>query len=325
MTPVVSVVIPTFNRGSLVVNAIESVLHQTYTNYEIIVIDDGSTDDTATRMRPYLGRIRYLRQENHGVSMALNKGIELARGEWIAILASDDIWLPRKLELQLATLAEMGTEFGVCFTNCTIVDKSGMDRTAFDEAGFYSAVQRGPLDEPVRYILARHLMIFVQSSMIRRCFLEGLNGFDTEMTVSEDTDLLFRLCFKTKFCFVSVPLVDIDMTPRKDRLSWLFVESDDRVFRSRVYMYKKWLQLLERQGDKEMGQRIRNSLKLLYYDWLTTKVKRFRWSDVILLARQIRHMGDSYCTIGTLLFARTMKRTFGQTLSSIRQRFGPTR
>jgi len=322
----VSVIITTFNRSALVINAIESVLNQTYTNYEIIVIDDGSTDDTAARLRPFLKQIRYYYQENRGVSAAGNKGIELARGEWIAILDSDDTWLLRKLELQMKTVAEMGAEFGVCFTNCTFAGRPKAPFTAFDEAGFHNTLQSGPLDKPVEHVLALHPTMHRSSLLIKRCLVEGQNGFDSQLPPGEDTDILFRLTFKTKFYFVNVPLVYINWTGgfSRDKLSWLLVaEGGERCFSSRAYMYKKWIRLLEYQSDNEMGQRIRNSLRLLYYDWLIRKVKRFRWSDAILLGKQIRHMGDSFYTIGRLLFARGM-RHLRQTLGSICQLFGLT-
>jgi glycosyltransferase involved in cell wall biosynthesis len=319
----VSVIITTFNRGSLVANAIESALHQTYTNYEIIVIDDGSTDDTPTRLRPYLGCIQYFRQENRGVSVAGNTGIELARGEWIAILDSDDIWLPRKLELQLATVAAMGPEFGVCFTNSAFAGKAEAPYSAFEQAGFHSNVQSAPLDEPVEYVLARHPTIHRSSLLIKRCLVEGLDGFDSELPPGEDTDLLFRLCFRTKFCFVNAPLANINWADpfARDRLSWLIIaQKGERMFRSRVHMYKKWLHFLDHQRDEVMRQKIHTSLKLVYYDWLISKVKLFRWSDAIKLAKQITQMGDSYWTIGTSLFARGVKRAFRQTLNNLHLR-----
>src|SRR5262245_24730960 len=96
----VSVVIPTFNRAHLITGAIESVLAQTLPPLEIIVVDDGSTDDTPERLAPYLDRIVFLGQENRGVSAARNAGIQAARGNLIAFLDSDDVWHPRKIEIQ---------------------------------------------------------------------------------------------------------------------------------------------------------------------------------------------------------------------------------
>ena len=120
MTPMVSVIIPTYNRGSLVTAAIDSVLAQTFTDFELIVIDDGSTDDTLTRLGPYMNRILYFHQANLGASAAQNAGLREARGQWVAILASDDVWLPEKLERQLESIGRLGKGFGVCFTDCQI-------------------------------------------------------------------------------------------------------------------------------------------------------------------------------------------------------------
>lgn len=100
--PRVSVIIPTYNRREYVQEAIDSALAQTFTDYEIIVIDDGSTDGTSEALQARYGnRIHYEWQENQGESVARNRGIELARGEYIAFLDSDDLWHPEKLAKQI--------------------------------------------------------------------------------------------------------------------------------------------------------------------------------------------------------------------------------
>lgn len=101
----VSVVIPTYNSGPLVVEAVESALAQTFLPHEVIVVDDGSTDDTAERLAAFGDRIRYVRKTNGGVSSARNQGVAEATGDAIAFLDADDVWHPRKLELQTAALA----------------------------------------------------------------------------------------------------------------------------------------------------------------------------------------------------------------------------
>ena len=102
--PRVSVIIPTYNRAALVCKAIDSVLEQTFSDYEILVIDDGSTDGTESAVAGYGQRVRYFWQENRGMSAARNRGIDLARGEYLALLDSDDLWMPFKLELMVAVL-----------------------------------------------------------------------------------------------------------------------------------------------------------------------------------------------------------------------------
>jgi glycosyltransferase involved in cell wall biosynthesis len=99
--PLVTVLIPTFNYGRFVPEAVESALAQTYPHREIIVVDDGSTDDTPSRLAPYRDRIQYIYQANRGPDAARNTGIRAARGEFIGLLDADDLWHPRKLELQM--------------------------------------------------------------------------------------------------------------------------------------------------------------------------------------------------------------------------------
>ncbi len=97
--PAVSVIIPAYNCSVYLPEAIESVLTQTYTDIEIIVVDDGSTDDTPEVVAPYLDRIRYIRQSNKGLPAARNTGIRASGGEFVALLDGDDSWLPEKLAL----------------------------------------------------------------------------------------------------------------------------------------------------------------------------------------------------------------------------------
>jgi len=95
--PFISVVIPTYNYARYVTQAVDSVLAQTYPAGEIVVVDDGSTDNTRERLQPYWARIHYVYQANQGLSAARNAGIRVARGDVIALLDSDDLWHPRKL------------------------------------------------------------------------------------------------------------------------------------------------------------------------------------------------------------------------------------
>ncbi len=100
----VSVIIPTYNREELLCETINSVLAQTFTDFEIIVIDDGSTDNTEQRVSQFGDRIRYLKQENRGVNAARNRAMSLSKGEYIALLDDDDLWKPNKLALQVDIL-----------------------------------------------------------------------------------------------------------------------------------------------------------------------------------------------------------------------------
>jgi glycosyltransferase involved in cell wall biosynthesis len=308
--PAVSVIVPTFNRSKLVVNAIQSVLCQTYRDYEIIVVDDGSTDGTEEALTPYMDRIQYVYQANLGASAAQNKGVQLARGKWISILASDDLWLPTKLETQLKVVAILGKDFGACFTNCDFFGNTHIIPSAFEQAGLHEEAPFGPLEEPFKVILARLPAIYVQSLLVLRSLIEYPNGFDERVVVAEDTDLLFRLAFKTKFCFVNERLVKIDRTPSRGvGLIELFSKSDDRAFGSMEHIVQKWICLPENM-DPELRQTLRERLKVLYYDWLVTKLYRFRYVKAFEIAGRIKAAGDNNKMICRTIAFRAKRKIF---------------
>ena len=306
--PTVSVIIPTFNRSKLVVNAIRSVLCQTYRDYEIIVVDDGSTDDTAEALTPYMDRIQYVYQANLGASAAQNRGIQLARGKWISILGSDDLWLPTKLEAQLKVVAILGKDFGACLTNCDFFGTTHVMPSAFEQAGLHVELPFGPLEEPFKVMLSPYPAMYVQSLLVLRSLVEYPNGFDERIVVAEDTDLLFRLAFHTKFCFVNERLVRIDRTPSREvGLMELFSRSDDRAFDSREHVLQKWICLPENM-DPELRQTLEEWLKGLYYDWLVTKLYRFRYVKAFEIAGRIKATGDNNKTIYRTLGYRAKRK-----------------
>ncbi len=180
--PLVSVVIPTYNYGRFVVDAVESALSQTLPPLEVIVVDDGSTDDTRARLAVFGDRIRYLFQENGGLSKARNAGIEASRGEWIALLDSDDTWHPEKLEIQLSALA-----------------KSELASIAMLVVSPRAQVlpERLPADPPVRQIYFRDVFLSLpfgpSSALIRRECLETVGLFDPKLKSVEDRDMWMRI------------------------------------------------------------------------------------------------------------------------------------
>jgi glycosyltransferase involved in cell wall biosynthesis len=306
--PTVSVIIPTFNRSELVVNAIRSVFCQTYQDYEIIVVDDGSIDNTAEALAPYMDRIRYVSQTNLGASAAKNRGLQIARGKWISILDSDDIWLPTKLETQLKAVALLGEDFGACFTDCDFFGNTEVIPSAFEQAGLHEERPFGPLQDPFKLILARLPAIYIQSLLVLRSLMEDLKGFDERIVVAEDTDLLFRLAFNTKFCFVNERLVRIDRTPSRGvGLMELFSRSDDRAFGSMERVLQKWICLPE-TTDAALHVTLEERLKLLYYDWLITKLYRFRCVEAFKISRKITATGESNKVIYQTIASRAKKK-----------------
>jgi glycosyltransferase involved in cell wall biosynthesis len=198
--PLVSVIIPTHNCADYIADAIESVLAQTYGEYEIIVVDDGSTDGTKSALAPYMGKIHHLHQDNRGVSAARNAGIARARGEYIAFLDADDIWFPMKLDLQVRAL-KAHPEAGLAFTDFLDFDESGVTRQSrlntWPQARAWFDRQRiedteiacGPMYED----LLQTNWIHASSAVVKRHVLGVVGLFDEACLSGEDTELWLRV------------------------------------------------------------------------------------------------------------------------------------
>lgn len=132
----VSVIIPTYNLARYINETVDSVLGQTYKNYEIIIVDDGSTDNTKEALSEYGGKITYIFQENQGVSAARNKGIKEAKGEYIAFLDADDLWLKDKLELQIG-LMNSNPEVAMIFTDGESFNEEGLIKASLRHSPKY--------------------------------------------------------------------------------------------------------------------------------------------------------------------------------------------
>jgi glycosyltransferase involved in cell wall biosynthesis len=188
----VSVVIPTYNRARYVTKAIESVLAQSYADCEIIVVDDGSADDTRAVLQPYADRVRIIYQKNAGPSAARNTGIQAAGGRWVAFLDSDDEWSPEKLALQMADLARR-PDAVAHFTNATFVLADEQIVNLFEVRGFrHGAVSSGVFERPLTCVLNDEIVI-LPAFIARRDVLLGAGLFDTRISVAEDRDLLMRV------------------------------------------------------------------------------------------------------------------------------------
>jgi glycosyltransferase involved in cell wall biosynthesis len=208
--PFVSIVIPTYNRVGFVGNAVDSVLHQTFTDYELIVVDDGSTDATEQELRQYVNKIRYIYQSNAGVSAARNTGIAASRGRWLAFLDSDDEWKPEYLRTQIDAVGNMST---VCMqsTNCRIIDRDGSSHTYFETnrtANFIGRQNYVRIDRPFSFIVTRGPWQ-VGSTIFRRDAIDRAGIFDTKLTISEDLDFMARVSLQGPFGIMNEELVNI--------------------------------------------------------------------------------------------------------------------
>ncbi len=222
MHPKISVVIPTYNRAEKVRQTVESVLAQTVTDLEVIVVDDGSQDDTQGILNEAFGsRIRYFRQANQGASVARNKGIELARGEWIAFLDSDDLWEKDKLEWQFKALEQFGPHCGGCYTDIRFFNHPEK-RTMFElaESNYRHEGTAGINKEALRLLVrpgGAGMVICLSSFLVRSEMARRAGGFDRKLLYSQDSDFMFRLAMLTSFCYVNRPLVWFDRSPAEIR------------------------------------------------------------------------------------------------------------
>ncbi len=204
--PEVSVIIPTYNRARYVTKAIDSVLAQTCPDHEIIVVDDGSTDDTQAVLQPYASRIRILTQKNSGPSAARNAGIQAARGRWIAFLDSDDEWLPGKLAAQLADL-EKRPDLIAHFTNVTFELSNHAQVSLFDVREFPGRTSPGGvIERPLACVIIDEIVV-LPTFMVRRDILLRGGLFDPRVSVAEDRDLLMRLALAGPWGYRSDHLV----------------------------------------------------------------------------------------------------------------------
>jgi len=222
MSPKVSVVIPTYNRATKVRNTIESVLAQTFPDLEVIVVDDGSSDGTEKILEETFGdRIRYYAQSNQGASVARNKGIAEARGEWLAFLDSDDLWEKDKLEWQLKAVERFAPQCGGCYTDTRFFNHSET-RTMFQMAReSYRHEETMGVNGDVLRLLVRPggagMVVCLSSFLARADAVRRTGGFDPKLRYSQDSEFLFRLAMLTGFCYVNLPLVRFDRSPAEIR------------------------------------------------------------------------------------------------------------
>jgi GT2 family glycosyltransferase len=203
--PLVSVVIPTYNRASIICETIDNIFQQTYRNFEVIVVDDGSTDDTESKLLQYGDRIRLIRQSNCGPAVARNHGASLARGEIIAFQDSDDLWKSNKLERQVS-LMEIDKSIPCCLCNITLAIVGGREFTSFDQS-FIRPQHAEGMWLNVADILATRFVMFTQAVAIRREVFAEIGGYDESLKYLEDYDLPLRLSLKGPWAFIREPLV----------------------------------------------------------------------------------------------------------------------
>jgi glycosyltransferase involved in cell wall biosynthesis len=199
MTPAISVVIATFNYGRFLAGAVESALAQSFRDLEVIVVDDGSTDDTGPVITPYLNdaRIRYERTDHVGQAAAKNSGVRLARGRFIAFLDADDLWLPSKLEEQIA-MFRANPALGVVYSRRSLMDEAGRP-LEFEQP----ALHRGRVLDA----MFRNNFVCFSSAVVDRRVFERVGLFDEALPLAIDYAIWLRVATSFTFDYVDEPLV----------------------------------------------------------------------------------------------------------------------
>jgi glycosyltransferase involved in cell wall biosynthesis len=244
--PKVSVIIPTYNRADYVTLAVESVLQQSMHDFEIIVVDDGSTDDTPERLKCFGSKIKYIHTHNQGKAPALNIGMQIAQGQYIAYLDSDDLYTNFKLEIQ-AGLLDHYPDVGFVYTEFSAFD----DAQYFDEwhmQNYHSSAYKrgityetlfseklplsrvafdiGTLDKShpewmSRYVYFGHIfdtclfntVVFTNSIMFRRSLLPDIGPQDPQFTLFNDLEFVLRICRNHQAAFIDIPTYKLRYHP----------------------------------------------------------------------------------------------------------------
>lgn len=254
--PKVSVIIPTFNRSQLISESIDSVFSQTYKNFEIIIIDDGSTDNTKKVIEYYIktygDKIRYFYQDNQGAASARNKGLDVARGEYIAFLDTDDIWLPKKLEKQVNILDEC-KEISLVYSNVIIINdhnkviNSGLCKRNFLSGKVYekTLLWRVGCGSPPTWLVRK------------KCFDE-IGKFDPDFVMAHDRDMIIRLSKEYQMYGIKEPLVKIRQHKLTSRVRGIPAEKKE-------YYHFKLLNKLFKRIDPSLNIRIRKKMISHYF------------------------------------------------------------
>ena len=207
----VSIILPVYNRPQTISRSVGSVLAQSYKDFELIIVDDGSADETGRLVQDLAGRdsrIRYIRHEtNYGQSRARNTGIAAAKGGYMAFQDSDDEWLPDKLQQQVEKMEALPPAVGMVYCLMWRVTPEGQD--------VFRAAEFGPEDEDLyrRGLMYGFRGIGIQSCLFRREVFDACGGFDEQMKALEDMELLIRVARKYRFSCIDEPLLLYHRTP----------------------------------------------------------------------------------------------------------------
>lgn len=250
----ISVLMCTYNREHCLKKAIDSVLGQSYKDFEFIIVDDGSTDGTETLIKAYEDeRIRYYKMErNSYYCYAANEGLKLCKGKYVAFMNSDDIWLPEKLEKQVAFMEE-NREYGACFTSVSLIDAHENDITdACSAMRDTFARKYKNQKECIQYLIGHGNTLCHPSAMVRKEVMDQVGGFHLLFCQTADYELWIRIASQYPIHILEEKLVQFRWdTTKNDQVSVVTKESAIRTFNELVMIKKQAINRLSDEKFKE--------------------------------------------------------------------------
>lgn len=326
--PLVSVIMPAFNSARFVGQAVQTVLAQTYPQVELIVVNDGSTDETETVLAPYANRIQIINQANQGVSAARNTGIRVAQGQYIAFLDADDLMMLDKVETQVAVL-ESRPDVGLVYSGWQYVAENDLQ-----VVGEMRPRQEGNV---LADLLLRRMFLVPGAVIVRRELFTLVGLFDVNLTVAEDTDLWTRLAYAgCAFAAVPLPLLQyrtvvgsLTTHPARQfqneqaRLDKFFAQpdlpADVLALKDQAYaiLHYEFATKFFRQGDLVQGQDYLYRATLLCpalaqdADWLVEWLAAYALSPDVADARQFVDMVLTHLPSSAKTLARLRPRLYG--------------
>jgi len=310
----VSVIVTTYNQAPYIGAAISSVLTQTYKPFEIIVVDDGSTDETPTRLATYHDRVRYIRQANQGVAASRNTGIRAARGDLLAFLDGDDLWEPEKLAVQVAAQKENSSS-GIIVTDGIIFDDAGVRAQSLFRNVLSALKGAGPIITKRCYweFVGRNLISTCSQIMIPAGILRDVGLSDTTFRIGSDYDLYLRIAARYPITFVAKPLMRwrylASSVSGPNHVRYLNWSVDD------IRALKKQLAERPTSDHPEIRKRISRTVfeaaETAYYYGRTGNRSWAAWYLLRLLTNNPTHPSATFF-LGGLFLPQALARTLGR-------------
>jgi glycosyltransferase involved in cell wall biosynthesis len=296
----VSVIIPTYNRAHLIRRAIQSVLNQTYQDFEIIVVDDGSTDNTEEVVKSFNdARISYIRHENNkGEAAARNTGIKAAKREYIAFQDSDDESFPQRLEKQIKVFENESLKIGLVYSDMILIDKKGKKR-------YIKPAEFSPKDKFIykKALNYERVCIGIGTSLVRKSCFEVVGFFDDKIPYFVDAEFFIRLSKYFYFYHISEPLINFYRVDY-DRVE-NFNRSPKNLVISRKLILKKYFSDIKKDRETLANHYLGICINLyknneseeakIYFQYLT-EIYNYTNKDKKLLSNRLYSIGSYLCS-----------------------------